>query len=171
MGVPADDLGDALPGPAALPVDVDLAHVGRVEDQLDLPAGEERVHGVDVSLQGNGGRLADQPDLAPGEREPQSPLVREGLRPGRVPPGPGGFPGPGVDPGVVDSADPGLEQPVELLQGRDLAAGRVRVVAGDLDHELLLDRFYDALHFSPAHRASRLTVGKLHAEHGAGPPQ
>src|SRR5271165_3007558 len=62
VGVPADDLRDGAADLAALPVHSQLGQVERVEDQLHLPAGQERVDGVHVSLQGHGGGVADQPD-------------------------------------------------------------------------------------------------------------
>ena len=57
-----------------------------------------------------------------------------------------------MHPGVVDGADPPVQQVVQLLQILDLAAGRVRLVAGDLDQELLLDSLERALDLPPPHR-------------------
>jgi hypothetical protein len=45
------------------------------------------------------------------------------------------------------------------------------LIAGDLDHELLLDRLDHPFDLAPPHRPSRLAVGQLHAEHRAGPLQ
>jgi hypothetical protein len=40
VGVAADDVRDGLPGGVALPAHLDAGQVERVEDQLDLAAGE-----------------------------------------------------------------------------------------------------------------------------------
>src|SRR5216683_1122737 len=87
--------------------------------------------------------------------------------------GPGGrrLPGLGVRPGVVDRPQPGPEQLIQLLQVRDRVPGRLPLVPGDLDHELLLDRLEHALDLAAAHRASRLAVGQPDAEHRARPLQ
>src|SRR5207253_2553796 len=141
VGVPADDLRDRPADLPALPVDGQLRHVERVEHALHLPARQERVDGVHVPLDGDGGRLADLPDHAPGERL----LQQRGVRQRRLAAGrqPGGrrLAGLGVRPGVVDRAQPRGEQPVQLLQagGRVPGRGPAVGVAGDLDQELLLD--------------------------------
>jgi hypothetical protein len=48
VGVPADDMRDGLPGGRALPADLDGGQVERVEDQLDLAAGQGGVDLVGV---------------------------------------------------------------------------------------------------------------------------
>ena len=167
----ADDLRDGPADLAALPVHGELGQVERVEDALHLPAGEKRVHGIHVALDGNGGGLADLPDHAPAERLLQQRRVRQRQRPGRGEPGLRGLPGLAVDAGVVDGAQPRAEQAVQFLQVLDLVAGRAGVVAGDLGQELLLDSLERAFDLAPAHRASRLTVDQLGAQHRARPGQ
>jgi hypothetical protein len=73
--------------------------------------------------------------------------------------------------GVVDGADPPVQQVGQLFQRADRVAGRVLLIAGDLDQELLLDSVQDALGLPPAHRAAWLAVGQLDARHRACPGQ
>ena len=72
---------------------------------------------------------------------------------------------------MIDRADPPVQQVVQLLQARHRVPGRMSVVAGDLDQELLLDSLERAFYFSPAHRAARRAVGQLDAQHRARPGQ
>jgi hypothetical protein len=63
---------------------------------------------------------------------------------------------------VVDGADPPVQQVVQFLQALDRVAGRVSLVAGDLDQELLLDSLERAFDLPPALRLtgqSQLTCG------------
>ena len=169
----ADDLRDRPADLAALPVDGQLRHVERVEHALHLPARQERVDGVHVALDGDGGRLADLPDHAPGERLPQQRRVRQRRLAAGGQPGGRRLAGLGVRPGVVLRAQPRGEQPVELLQAGGRVPGRAPAVgvAGDLDQELLLDHAEHAFDLPPAHRAGRRGVRQLHAEHRARPLQ
>ena len=118
--------GTALPDFPPGPPDGQLGHVERVEDQLDLPADQERVNRVLVALEADGGGLADQPDRAPAERLAQHrwrPAAAAG--PAAAYRWPAGLPGLGMGPLVVDLADPVIEQVVELVQAGDRVPGRV----------------------------------------------
>ena len=76
-----------------------------------------------------------------------------------------------MDAGVVDGAQPRPEQAVQLLQVLDRVPGRVRVVAGDLGQELLLDSLEYPLDLAAAHRAAGGAVGQADAQHRARPGQ
>ena len=67
-----------------------------------------------------------------------------------------------MDPSVIDSLDPGSEEPVELGQV-------IRRVGLDLDQELHAHRLEGPLELSPALGPPRFGVHEAHPETGARP--
>ena len=120
--------------------------------------GQERVDGVDVALDGDRGGLADLPDHAPANASFSSAGSGSDGGPAAASRACGACPVSRVDAGVVDGAQPRLEQAVQLLQVLDRVPGRVRVVAGDLGQELLLDSLEYPFDLAAAHRAARAAL-------------
>ena len=115
------------PGGQTVVADLDGEHVERVEQQIDVGAGEQRIDLVGVAMQRDRGDLGDFAALRPQERLAQQPGPGEsGGRPGGEP-----FdrclPGLGVDSPVIHLLDPGGEQPVEFIEPADIMAAADRV--------------------------------------------
>jgi hypothetical protein len=123
---------------AAVGADPDVGQVERVKDQLDLGSDQQRVDLIAVAVQPDDRGLGHGAVLRPSKRLGQVGRRRNRERAPGQPPGERRLPGLGVHPAVVDGLDPGGEQPVQLRQIGDPAAG-CPVGCGDLHYELVVD--------------------------------
>jgi len=98
----ADVPRDRQPVRDAVPADLDDGQVERVEDALDLAAGEHRAGLVGAAEQPDRGVLADHPVLGPQERLAQPGWLRDRERGAGQPPLYRRLPGLPVRPGMVD---------------------------------------------------------------------
>ena len=121
-------------------------------------------------MQRHRGGLGDGAPLTPAERLGQQIGRGRRGRAGREEPGQRRLPGLRMHPRVVDLADPGVEQHVELGQAVHRGAGPVGAV-DDLDQELVTDGAEKTFDLASTSGFAGLGVGELDPQHRARPAQ